>query len=242
MSGMFGPVMSPSSRPTLAPGLRESDGEVDAHRALADAALARGDRDDVLDAGHELLCLARLGTTDHRAPRDVDALYADRGKGGLDVRLDLVLERAGRRRQLDRERDARTVDGDILDHVEGHDVAPELGLLDVAQRVEDRALGDRRHRSWDPSASHRVRRRRSDGRRVDIVPRRPSGRSRRFPRVRCRGRVTWTSASTATAEPGGAGTQARRRWETRPMPPTKFDGDRAPSVRYSRGGACNPSK
>src|SRR6185295_11910286 len=48
--------------------LRERDSEVDTDRALADAALAGRDGDDVLDARHELLVLTRAGSTDHRAP------------------------------------------------------------------------------------------------------------------------------------------------------------------------------
>ena len=52
--------------------LGEGHGQVDADRALADAALAGRDGDDVLDARHELLGLARLGAADHRAPRDLD--------------------------------------------------------------------------------------------------------------------------------------------------------------------------
>jgi len=51
----FGPVMSASSsRPS--PGLGERDREVDAYRALADAALAGPDRDDVLDVRRSLGC------------------------------------------------------------------------------------------------------------------------------------------------------------------------------------------
>ena len=129
----------------MAPGLGEGDGQVDADRALADAALAGRHRDDVLDARDELLGLARLGAADHGAPGDLDLLDADAGQHGPGVALDLVLERAGRRRQLDREGDGVAIDDDRLDHVEGDDVAAELGLLDGAQRVEDGAFGDGGH-------------------------------------------------------------------------------------------------
>ena len=37
---------------------------------------------------------------------------------------------------------AGAVDDDRLDHVQGDDVPPELGLLDVAQRVEDGGFGE----------------------------------------------------------------------------------------------------
>ena len=106
--------------------LGEGHGEVDADRALADAALARCDGDDVLDARHELLRLAWLGATDHRSPRDLDLLDADAGQDRAGIALDLVLERAGRRRQFDREGDGVTIDDDRLDHVERDDVASKL--------------------------------------------------------------------------------------------------------------------
>ena len=64
-------------------GLGERDRQVDADRALADAALAGRDRDDVLDARQELLGLARLGPADHRAPGDLDRLDPDRPRGPL---------------------------------------------------------------------------------------------------------------------------------------------------------------
>ena len=85
---------------------------------------------------------------------------------GPGVALDLVLERAGRGRQLDREGDGRAVDDDVLDHLEGDDVAPELGLLDGAQRVDDGGLGQAGHGRWGS-----LRARGSDGRCVSIVPR-----------------------------------------------------------------------
>src|SRR4029079_2671251 len=48
-----------------------------------------------------LLGLARLGATDHRAPVDVDAGRPDRAERGMRRALDLVLQRAGGRRELD---------------------------------------------------------------------------------------------------------------------------------------------
>ena len=93
------------------------------------------------------------GAADHRAPRDLDLARADVGQDRAGVALDLVLERAGRRRELDRERDGGAVDDDRLDHLEGDDVAPELGLLDGAQCLEDGAFGDRGHRRRSASRS-----------------------------------------------------------------------------------------
>ena len=56
--------------------------------------------------------------------------------------LDLVLQRAGGRRQLDGQRHVGAVDDDVLDHVQGDDVAAQLRVLDVAERVDDGGLGE----------------------------------------------------------------------------------------------------
>ena len=101
--------------------LGEGNREVDAHRALTHSALPRGDRDDVLDPGQDLLLWdVRSGTPHHRAPADLDRLRAERLEGARDVGFDLVLERTRRCRQLDRERDPGAVDDQVLDHVPGH--------------------------------------------------------------------------------------------------------------------------
>ena len=65
----------------------ERKGEIGGGGGLAHAALARGDGDDVLHAREELLRLARRAPADHRAPRDVDRLGAQRADdpvGGAD--------------------------------------------------------------------------------------------------------------------------------------------------------------
>ena len=128
------------------PGPGERDGKVDRDRALADAALARRHGDDVLYAGDELLRTGRRRAADHRRPGDVDRVGPDRADGRLGVRLDLVLEGTGRRGQLDGEGDLAAVDDDILDHVEGDDVAAELGLLHGAKHLADGAFGQFDHR------------------------------------------------------------------------------------------------
>ena len=99
-----------------------------------------------LTPGHELLGLARLGAPDHGAPGDVHVRGADRPERRIGRSLDLVLERAGRRRQLDGHRQGGAVDDDVLDHVEGDQVAPELGLLDGAHRLDDGVVGQAEHR------------------------------------------------------------------------------------------------
>ena len=130
------------------------------------------------------------------APQVMSTLgRADGAEGGVRRPLDLVLERAGRRRQLDGHRQRRAVDDDVLDHVERDQVAPELGLLDGAHRVDDGVVGEAGHRRSGPfgvGASVGG----SDGGRVDIVPRpgaaalagRASARRSRIPSLATTGR------------------------------------------------------
>ena len=98
-----------------------------------------------LTPGQERLGLDRVRPADHRPPGDVDRLGPDRDEGLPGVVLDLVLERAGRRRELDRQRHRRLADHDVLDHAEGDDVLAQLGFLDGAERVVDRAFGQSGH-------------------------------------------------------------------------------------------------
>ena len=144
-------------QPDRCAGLGQRDREVDADRALADAALAGRDGEDVLDPGHQLLRLARLRPPDHRAPGDVHPGRPDGVQRGVGRPLDLVLERTGGRRELDRHREVGAVDHDVLDHVEGDEVAPELRLLDRAHRVDDGVVGEAGHRRSGPSRTWRER-------------------------------------------------------------------------------------
>ena len=148
--------------------LGEGHRQVDADGALADAALARGDGHDVLDARNELFGLPRLRTADHRTPGDVDAGGADAGQGRPGIALDLVLERAGGGRQLDGHAQRGPVDDQVLDHVEADQVASELGFLDRAKHVDHGVLGEAGHRRLRPFRWwHGVWR--SDDERVDIL-------------------------------------------------------------------------
>ena len=76
--------------------LRERDGEVDADRALADAALAGRDGDDVLDARHELLAWRGLARRTIAPQVMSTCLGAESAEDLADIALDLVLERTGR--------------------------------------------------------------------------------------------------------------------------------------------------
>ena len=148
--GMFGPVMSASSRPTDAPS-----------RASATARLTL----TVLFPTPPLPeATAMMFFTPGTSSADCDGvarrtvapqltsmpLGAERRERGPDLALDLVLERAGRGRQLDREGDVRAVHHEVLHHVPRDEVAAELGLPDGAERVEDGGIGQGRHRSGSP--------------------------------------------------------------------------------------------
>ena len=62
--------------------------------------------------------------------------------------LQQVLDRAGRRRELDGERHPAVVtDDDVLHEIERHDVATQVGVLHHAKRVEDLGNGRKGHGS-----------------------------------------------------------------------------------------------
>jgi hypothetical protein len=125
--------------------LGQRDSQVHAHRALAHAALAGDHRNNVLDPRQELLGLGRIRSADHRPPGDLDRFGTDRPERRPGVALDLVLEWAGRRGQLDRERDPASVNHNVLDHVQGFDVTSELRFLDGSERRVNRILGEYAH-------------------------------------------------------------------------------------------------
>ena len=63
---------------------------------------------------------------------------------GAHVALDLGLERAGGRRQVDRQGHGAVADLDVLDHAQVDQVATEVGVLDPLQGVEHIPFGERR--------------------------------------------------------------------------------------------------
>ena len=124
------------------------------------------------------------------APHAIDeGLDADRVQSAADLGLDLVLERARGRGQLDRERDVGAVDDEVADHVAGDEVAAELGLLDGAEGVEDGGLGDGAHQGGVRSSAA--------GRIVDRCTTRLH---------RTLGQPRTASGRPASATPAGAGT------------------------------------
>ena len=112
--------MSPSMMPTLLPHCESASARLTATRGLADAAFARADGDDVLDAGHRGASGRRIDRFAHaRAHLHVDRGHAgDLHHGGPRLVAHLILDRTGRRRQLDGERDAAALDLQILDEAE----------------------------------------------------------------------------------------------------------------------------
>ena len=85
--------------------LRQRDGDVDRDRALAHAALARTDRDGVLDGGVDQPAHAPV-IGDIGRHLDLDRLHASHRHHGLfRLRFDFSAQRAGGRRQHDRELD-----------------------------------------------------------------------------------------------------------------------------------------
>ncbi len=78
--------------------------------------------------GHLHVDVAHAGQRAHRRARLVAHLVLDRARGC---------------RQLDGERHAPVVDGQVLDEAERDDVAAEVRIDDDAQRVEDRVAVER---------------------------------------------------------------------------------------------------
>src|SRR6185369_16743532 len=99
----------------------------------------------------QLLGRPRRRASHGGTPGELDGRDADRVERRVDPRFDLVLERAGRRRQLDLEGNLGAVDPQVADHVSGDEVTTELRLLDVAEGFEDGGFGDGRHSDAGPS-------------------------------------------------------------------------------------------
>ena len=149
--GMFGPVMSPSSSPTDAPDWASATARLTLTVLFPTPPLPDATAMMFLTPGTSCSAWRGCGAADHGAPGDVDPGRADPAERGPRRPLDLVLERTGGRRQFDGHRDGRAVDDDVLDHVQGDQVLPELGFLDGPHRIDDGALGDQAHRRGSPS-------------------------------------------------------------------------------------------
>ena len=150
--------MSASTMPDLQPARPQREREVDRQRRLADAALARRDRDHAralldgdltLAVGPAALQLrAQRGALllVHVREADRDGLDARHGADvHPDLRLEVRLERAARDREPDRDVHVAAVDVDGVDHSELHDVAPDLGVDDERERALERIGGRAAH-------------------------------------------------------------------------------------------------
>ena len=79
------------------------------------------------------------------------------GEGLADLLLDLGLQGAGGRREVDGQEDRAVDDAHVLDHVQVDEVAADLGVLDPLQGVEDVSLGQgllAEHRGGSSEGDH----------------------------------------------------------------------------------------
>ena len=148
-----GPVDVAVDDADAAAQLRQRDRQVDGDGRLADAALAGADGDDVADAGdRRAAALGQRRRPHHGRHLDVDGRDAgDAANGGGGLFAELLLDRTGRRGELDRDADGAAVDGDALHEAEADDVLVEIGILDDAKRVEDGGLRHRRRTGEHPA-------------------------------------------------------------------------------------------
>ena len=158
--------------------LRERDRDVGGDGALADAALAAADEDDVLDRRHEVVRVHRLRRRAAHRPgeRDLDARELQGRQRRPDRLFDARLVRRSRRRQLDAHAHAAAVEQlRALEHGELGERAAGRGVLHVFERCEN-LLG-----------SHGPRKMRGSARQVKASAR---GAARAAPSsaCRCRGR------------------------------------------------------
>ena len=135
--------------------LGERGGEVDGERRLADAALARRDRDHAR-RGVDRDPLRPLGRraaqpagerrrssgviTSNASEVERDA--GERADEARDLLLERVAERAAGDRQRDRDVHVAALDPDVADHVELRHGPAQLGVDDLLERLEDVVAGD----------------------------------------------------------------------------------------------------
>ena len=145
--GMFGPVMSASSRPTRRAGLGERDGEVDADTVLLPTPpLPDATAITFLTPGTSCSGRARRGAADGGAPRRSRAPRRPSGASARRTSASIwsLSGQAGVVSSMVKAT-SDAVDREVADHLAGHEIAAELGLLDGAEGVEDGGLGDRGH-------------------------------------------------------------------------------------------------
>ena len=143
MIGTFGPYMSPSIIPTRLPACASATARFTATVVLPTPPLPAPTAITFFTPATG--CRVPSATLAVRTAAVIDTLHRrDAGHArhrGLGLRLHLVFDRTGRRRQLDDERHrARRIDRQRLDEAETDDVATEIGIGDDTKRVEDGSL------------------------------------------------------------------------------------------------------
>ena len=169
MVGMFGPVMSASTRPASAPSRASATARLTATVDLPTPPLLEATAIRFLTpatgSGPSLAARLRahLGV-----PLDLDRVDAGDGvEGGAHVEVDPLAEGAGRGGQHQPEPGRRPVHAHIADHAEGHQVAVQFGVADPGEgrqyglgarhvtslrlRPRVRRASGRSTRRWEPS-------------------------------------------------------------------------------------------
>ena len=123
--------------------VRKGEGEVRRDRGLADAALARGDGDQILHAGHDALRALDLVGDDVLPDVGGDALDAERLHRLLDRAPHALGGEAGRIAELDVNGHAAGVIGlDALEHAAGDVVPADDGIDELREAFLDLGSGD----------------------------------------------------------------------------------------------------
>ena len=129
--------------PTRLPDLRERDGDVHGDGRLPTPPLPAPTAITFFTPGTGWRsAFGQRGGAHGGRHLDVDGRHAwHRGDQRLRLRLQAILHRTRRRRQLDRERHgARGIDREALHEAEADDVLSEVGIDDAAKRIEHGGL------------------------------------------------------------------------------------------------------
>jgi hypothetical protein len=125
---------------------RQRQREVHRRRALADAALAGGDGDDVLDTRQQLHAALRRVRDDLAGDADADVGDTLDRAGGGDQRAAQAVDLAGGGiAQFHVERDIAAGHAQVLQLAGGHEVAAGVGVDDSLEGLLDRCVGDVGH-------------------------------------------------------------------------------------------------
>ena len=116
----------------LGTGLAQNDGEIGGHGRHPNAAVVRGNSNDVFDAGDLGLPLTRREGRHHGIPINRNSGSPRRQEGSGNILLDRVAQRASRSREDDRERDRAVLHCDVANHIETNEVPLEFWVHHAA--------------------------------------------------------------------------------------------------------------